>query len=112
MNGFYARESVPVNQALSDVFIKLHITEHTLISEGSGNIFGGQKQRIMIVRAVLSKSKIIILDEATSALDNLAQKHVADALDKMGSTRIVIAHRLSTIRHCDRILKSESANDR
>ena len=77
---------------------------HTLISEGSGSISGGQKQRIMIARAVAPKPKILFLDEATSALDNVTQKHVSEALDTMGCTRIVIAHRLSTIRHCDRIV--------
>lgn len=77
---------------------------NTLISEGSGSISGGQKQRIMIARAVATKPKVLFLDEATSALDNMTQKHVANALDSMGCTRIVIAHRLSTIRHCDRIV--------
>ena len=77
---------------------------NTLISEGSGGISGGQKQRLMIARAVAPKPKILMFDEATSALDNKTQKQVSEALDKMGCTRIVIAHRLSTIRHCDRIL--------
>jgi ABC-type bacteriocin/lantibiotic exporter with double-glycine peptidase domain len=77
---------------------------NTLISEGNGGISGGQKQRLMIARAVAPKPKILMFDEATSALDNKTQKQVSEALDKMGCTRIVIAHRLSTIRHCDRIL--------
>lgn len=76
----------------------------TLISEGHGGISGGQKQRLMIARAIAPKPKILMFDEATSALDNKTQKQVSEALDKMGCTRIVIAHRLSTIRHCDRIL--------
>ena len=77
---------------------------NTLITEGSGGISGGQKQRLMIARAVAPKPKILMFDEATSALDNKTQKQVSEALDRMGCTRIVIAHRLSTIRHCDRIL--------
>ena len=77
---------------------------HTLISEGSGGISGGQKQRLMIARAIVGKPKILIMDEATSALDNLTQKTVTDSLDALDCTRIVIAHRLSTIRSCDRIL--------
>ena len=76
----------------------------TLISEGQGGISGGQKQRLMIARAVAPKPKILMFDEATSALDNKTQKKVSDALDGLNCTRIVIAHRLSTIRHCDRIL--------
>ena len=77
---------------------------HTVIAEGQGGISGGQKQRLMIARAVAPKPKILILDEATSALDNITQKKVSEALDGLKCTRIVIAHRLSTIRQCDRIL--------
>ena len=77
---------------------------HTLISEGGGGISGGQRQRLVIARAIAPKPSILIFDEATSALDNITQKQVSDALDKLKCTRIVIAHRLSTIRHCDRIL--------
>ncbi len=77
---------------------------NTLISEGQGGISGGQRQRLLIARAVAPKPKILMFDEATSALDNLTQKQVSEALDRMKCTRIVIAHRLSTIRRCDRII--------
>ncbi len=77
---------------------------HTLISEGQGGISGGQRQRLLIARAVAPKPRILMFDEATSALDNLTQKQVSEALDRMKCTRIVIAHRLSTIRQCDRII--------
>jgi len=76
----------------------------TIISEGQGGISGGQKQRLMIARAIAPKPKLLMFDEATSALDNRTQKQVSEALDRMGCTRIVIAHRLSTIKNCDRIL--------
>ena len=77
---------------------------HTFISEGQGSISGGQKQRLMIARAIAPKPKILLFDEATSALDNKTQKQVADALAGLKCTRIVIAHRLSTVRNCDRII--------
>ena len=77
---------------------------YTMISEGMGGISGGQRQRLMIARAVAPKPKILMFDEATSALDNLTQKKVSESLDRLKCTRIVIAHRLSTIRHCDRIV--------
>ena len=76
----------------------------TVISEGQGGISGGQKQRLMIARAIAPKPRILIFDEATSALDNKTQKQVSEALDQLKCTRIVVAHRLSTIRNCDRIL--------
>lgn len=76
---------------------------HTMISEGGGGISGGQRQRLMIARAICGGRKILILDEATSALDNVTQKHVTDSLSSLESTRIVVAHRLSTVQDCDRI---------
>lgn len=76
----------------------------TLISEGQGGISGGQRQRLMIARAIAPKPRVLMFDEATSALDNITQKKVTDSLDHLKCTRIVIAHRLSTIRTCDRII--------
>ncbi len=77
---------------------------HTIISEGSGGVSGGQRQRLMIARAIAPKPKVLMFDEATSALDNLTQKTVSESLDGLKCTRIVIAHRLSTIKQCDRII--------
>ena len=77
---------------------------NTVISEGSGGISGGQRQRLMIARAIAPKPKILMFDEATSALDNMTQKKISASLDKLKCTRIVIAHRLSTIKQCDRII--------
>jgi ABC-type bacteriocin/lantibiotic exporter with double-glycine peptidase domain len=77
---------------------------HTVISEGSGGVSGGQRQRLMIARAIAPKPKILMFDEATSALDNITQKKVSGSLDRLKCTRIVIAHRLSTIKQCDRII--------
>ncbi|MDC7287511.1 NHLP bacteriocin export ABC transporter permease/ATPase subunit [Blautia schinkii] len=77
---------------------------NTMITEGSGGISGGQRQRLMIARAIAPRPRILMFDEATSALDNLTQKTVSKSLDGLKCTRIVIAHRLSTIRQCDRII--------
>ena len=89
---------------IADDIREMPMGMQTMISEGSGGISGGQKQRLIIARAVAPRPKILIFDEATSALDNKTQKQVSDALDGLKCTRIVIAHRLSTIRNCDRIL--------
>ena len=77
---------------------------HTVVNEGGGGFSGGQKQRLLIARALISKPHVIFFDEATSALDNISQKTVSDNLDQLKCTRVIIAHRLSTIRHCDRII--------
>ena len=95
---------------IADDIREMPMGMNTVISEGQGGVSGGQKQRLLIARAVAPKPKILIFDEATSALDNLTQKKVADALDALNCTRIIIAHRLSTIRHCDRILLMEDGH--
>ena len=76
---------------------------HTVISEGGSNISGGQRQRMLIARALIRKPGILIFDEATSALDNRTQAVVTESLRRLKATRIVVAHRLSTVRHADRI---------
>jgi ABC-type bacteriocin/lantibiotic exporter with double-glycine peptidase domain len=90
--------------AIADDIRAMPMGMQTIIAEGAGGISGGQKQRLMIARAIAHQPDIIMFDEATSALDNRTQRKVSDALDALNCTRIVIAHRLSTIRHCDRIL--------
>ena len=98
-----AWEAAEAAQIAEDIR-KMPMGMNTMISEGQGGISGGQKQRLMIARAVASKPSVLFFDEATSALDNVTQKKVSEAIDAMKCTRIAIAHRLSTIRHCTRII--------
>ena len=90
--------------SIADDIRSMPMGMHTIISEGQGGISGGQKQRLMIARAVAPGPKILMFDEATSALDNITQRKVSEAIDALKCTRIVIAHRLSTIRNADRII--------
>ena len=83
---------------------------HTILSENSGTISGGQQQRILIARAIVGKPKILYFDEATSALDNVTQSMVCESLEKLRATRLVIAHRLSTVMKCDRIFVMDKGN--
>jgi NHLM bacteriocin system ABC transporter ATP-binding protein len=77
---------------------------HTLISEASSTLSVGQRQRILIARAIIHRPRILLFDEATSALDNRTQAIVSRSLEQLKATRIVIAHRLSTVIHADRII--------
>jgi ABC-type bacteriocin/lantibiotic exporter with double-glycine peptidase domain len=77
---------------------------HTFVAEGATTFSGGQRQRLLIARAVAAKPRLLFFDEATSALDNRTQSQVADAIARLRATRVVIAHRLSTVRQADRIL--------
>jgi ABC-type bacteriocin/lantibiotic exporter with double-glycine peptidase domain len=75
----------------------------TLVNQRGMSFSGGQRQRLLLARAIVSHPKILLLDEATSALDNHTQDLITRNLARMGITRIVIAHRLSSIRKADRI---------
>jgi ABC-type bacteriocin/lantibiotic exporter with double-glycine peptidase domain len=77
---------------------------YTPLPDNGQGVSGGQKQRLLIARAVAAKPAVLYFDEATSALDNVTQKAVSDAVGEMACTRFVIAHRLSTVQNCDRIL--------
>lgn len=83
---------------------------HTIVSESGSTISGGQRQRLMIARALVHKPKILIFDEATSALDNRTQAIVTKSLDQLEVTRIVVAHRLSTIKGAHTIYYLEAGS--
>jgi NHLM bacteriocin system ABC transporter ATP-binding protein len=85
---------------------------HTVVSEGGGTFSGGQRQRLLIARALVNRPRLIFLDEATSALDNKAQAVVTQSMDRLDATRIVIAHRLSTVVNADRIIYLEGGQVR
>ena len=89
---------------IADDIRRMPMKLNTPIPDSGRGISGGQKQRLMIARAIAAKPDVIFFDEATSALDNVTQKAVTDEIGKMNCTRLVIAHRLSTVQNCDRIL--------
>lgn len=76
---------------------------HTLIAQGGVGFSGGQRQRLLIARALVARPRILFFDEATSALDNRTQAIVNESLEGLKTTRVVIAHRLSTVINADRI---------
>ena len=77
-------------------------------SQGSG-ISQGQKQRILIARAVYKSPDYIFLDEATNALDSNNERVILENLQSyfLGKTVIVVAHRLSTVKNADQIILLE-----
>ena len=89
--------------ALEDDIRAMPMGMRTMLPEGGTGLSVGQKQRLLIARALARKPRVLLFDEATSALDNRAQAVVQASLKKLGITRVVIAHRLSSIRDVDRI---------
>ena len=66
----------------------------------------GQKQRLLIARAVYREPRYIFLDEATNALDSTNEKNIMENLNGFfrGRTVVIVAHRLSTVKNADQIV--------
>lgn len=78
----------------------------TLVGDCGIKLSDGQRQRLVLARAIVRNPSILILDEATNALDTLSEHLIQEALDRFKHERtvIVIAHRLSTIEQADQIV--------
>lgn len=78
----------------------------TMVGAQGNGISGGQRQRLLIARAVYKDPPYLFLDEATSSLDTENEFIIHDHLNKffVGRTVVIIAHRLSTVRNADNII--------
>lgn len=82
---------------------------HTKLRENSLQFSEGQKQRLVIARAVLSKAKVLILDESTSNLDIVTEKKIISNLLKLNDRTIIfIAHRMSVVKKINNIIVLDS----
>lgn len=75
----------------------------TFLGEAGTILSGGQRQKIGIARALLSKAQYIIFDESTSSVDQQSEQEIWKCINTLSETRtlIIISHRLSTIRNAD-----------
>lgn len=93
-----------------DEFVeKLPLGYYTKVGRDGIGLSAGQKQRILIARALYKRPSYLFFDEATSALDATNERAIMDRLETFfkGHTVVVIAHRLSTVKHADQIIVLE-----
>lgn len=91
---------------IHDYVMTLPLKYDTLIGHEGVGLSQGQKQRILIARAVYKDPDFIFLDEATNSLDAKNERAIVENLDKFynGRTVVVVAHRLSTVKNADQII--------
>jgi subfamily B ATP-binding cassette protein MsbA len=104
-----------LNLALDKAYLREFVNElpdgiDSNIGERGQKLSLGQRQRVSLARAFLSKAPIVILDEPTSALDNKSQQFVYSSIQELMKERtvIIIAHRLDTIQSCNKIIYMEN----
>ncbi len=91
-----------------DLIEKLPNKLDSMLMENANNLSGGQRQKLAIAQALISKPKILIFDESTSNLDSMSEsiiKKIISSLKDM--TVIVVTHRLNLIKNCNEIFVLE-----
>lgn len=91
---------------IHDYIMELPLKYNTIIGRDGVGLSQGQKQRILIARAVYKEPDFIFLDEATNALDAKNERAIVENLDEFykGRTVVIVAHRLSTVKNADQII--------
>ncbi|MFJ7098120.1 ATP-binding cassette domain-containing protein [Streptomyces mirabilis] len=68
------------------------------------DLSGGQRQHLVVARALLTESEIVLLDEPSFQLDGISERRIAQAVDALAATRCVAGHRLSTVRNARHVI--------
>ena len=95
-----------LNECYCDFVFRLPKKLESTVGDKGMLISGGQRQRLVIARAILNKSELIILDEATSGLDEKSESKIKSTLRKIknDTIQIISSHRISTIENTDKLL--------
>lgn len=97
---------------IKDFIESLPLKYNTKVGMDGNGISQGQKQRLLIARAVYKNPDFLFFDEATNSLDANNERVILDNLNKFyeGKTVVIVAHRLSTVQHADNIVVLEKGN--
>ena len=94
---------------IADYVESLPLGYNTMIGQDGQGLSQGQRQRILIARAVYKNPQFLFFDEATNALDANNERAIVENLNEYykGKTVVIVAHRLSTVRNADNIVVLE-----
>ena len=84
--------------------MRMSMGYESIIGELGLGISGGQKQRLLIARALYRRPSVLFMDEATSHLDLANESYINQSISNLKITRVIVAHRPSTIASADRII--------
>lgn len=93
--------------AVHEDILAMPMGYHGLIGDMGSVLSGGQKQQVLLARALYRQPKLLFLDEATSHLDLARERQVNEAVRQLRLTRLIVAHRPDTIAGADRVLVIE-----
>lgn len=102
-------EQAVITANVKEYIESLPLRYNTRIGNDGHGLSTGQKQRMLIARAVYKKPDYIFFDEATNSLDARNERVIMDNLEHFfnGRTVVIVAHRLSTVKHADQIVVME-----
>ena len=94
---------------LSPFIESLPLKYNTIVGDDGRSLSSGQRQRLLIARAIYKNADFLFFDEATNALDATNEKFILQNIDQFvnNKTALIIAHRLSTVKHADKIVVLE-----
>lgn len=94
---------------IENFIMSLPLRYNTIIGNSGIGLSQGQKQRVLIARAIYRNPDYVFLDEATNALDTMNERCIISNLNQVfrGKTIVIVAHRLSTVKNADNIVVLE-----
>lgn len=90
---------------IHEEIMRLPMQYSTLVGDMGSALSAGQRQRVLLARALYRKPKILILDEGTANLDETTEEAIAELFSRMTITRIVVAHRPAMVKRAHRVLR-------